>query len=355
MSTRSRVHAGPALYALTAALLFGASTPAAKLVLGELNPQFTAGLLYLGSGLGLAVYLLVGSYFRPSQQRVSVKRTELFWLAGAVACGGVAGPLLLMFGLTTTQASSASLLLNLEGVFTALLAWFAFKEHTDRRIVLGMIAIVLGSIVLSWAPGQKFTLSLGAIAIIAACLCWALDNNLTRKISQADPVQIATIKGLVAGCVNCGIAIGLGSKLPSIQVSVTAAMIGLFGYGISLTLFIKSLRLLGTARTGAYFSTAPFAGAVLSLVFLHEQISINLVIAGALMSLGVMLHLTEKHDHEHEHPAAEHEHLHIHDEHHAHSHAPEFLDSEPHSHPHSHSQIKHSHPHFPDEEHGHAH
>lgn len=345
----------PAAFALVAALLFGASTPAAKILLGYLSPQLMAGLLYLGSGIGLTIYRLASNHFRSSRLTASLKRTDLPWLMGVIIFGGIAGPLLLMIGLNGTSGSAASLLLNLEVVFTALLAWFAFKEHTDRRIVLGMIAIVCGSFVLSWCPGQALLFSTSSIAIIAACFCWALDNNFTRNISDSDSVQIAAIKGLVAGSVNCAIALLNANSIPAVSVVMAAAAIGLFGYGLSLTLFIKALRHLGTARTGAYFSTAPFAGAVLSLIVLHDSLTINLGIAAVLMGIGVYLHLTEIHEHEHTHEAVEHEHIHIHDKNHRHDHNPDMPLEEPHSHLHKHTAITHSHPHYPDSEHRHKH
>ncbi len=353
---KRKITISPPFLALGSALLFGASTPASKIVLGQhISPQLMAGLLYLGSGIGLTIFRLSSNHRKPEQPGRSLERADLIWLLGAIIFGGVAAPLLLMIGLNNTSASVSSLLLNFEAVFTALIAWFAFKEHTDRRIVTGMLAIVLGGFVLSWAPGQPLSFSFSSLVIIAACLCWALDNNLTSNISDSDPVQIAAIKGLAAGLVNCTIALSTGSLLPSLPLLVAAWIIGLLGYGLSLTLFIRALRYLGTARTGAYFSTAPFAGSVLSLVFLHEPLTANLGIATVLMATGVSLHLTEKHEHKHFHAAQEHDHWHIHDEHHQHDHDSNTKSSEPHKHWHRHEAISHSHPHYPDTAHRHSH
>lgn len=345
----------PALIALASALLFGASTPAAKALVGDVSPQLLAGVLYLGSGIGLALINAIARRSPTSIHHPSLKAADLPWLAGAVIAGGVGGPLLLMFGLQNTSGGSASLLLNMEAVFTALLAWFAFKENCDRRIVTGMVAIIAGSLVLAWNPAATFTLSTGSLAILAACFCWALDNNLTRNISDASPVSIAAIKGSVAGLINCTIALASGSTLPHLATLLESAVVGFFGYGISLVLFIKALRFLGTARTSAYFSTAPFAGAILSLLFLRESLTPSLGIATAFMLFGVWLHLTEKHEHEHSHPQEEHEHLHSHDEHHTHSHDGDAPAGEPHSHWHRHVALTHSHPHYPDTEHRHDH
>jgi drug/metabolite transporter (DMT)-like permease len=354
-NVRQSARIPPALIALAAAGLFGASTPAAKLLIGQIHPQLLAGLLYLGSGTGL-ILLQIGSRFLWNEKpEVSLKRTDLPWLVGAVLSGGVAAPILLMTGLTITAAGTASLLLNMEAVFTALLAWFAFKENFDKRIFWGMVSIVVGSLILTWQPGMQQSLSLGSILIIAACFCWGLDNNFTRNISHADPVQIACIKGTVAGVFNCAIALASGQNLPSIAAISGAALLGFFGYGLSLVLFIKALRYLGSARTGAYFSTAPFAGAILSILFLREPLSGNLLLAGIFMSLGVWLHLTEKHSHPHTHAAQEHEHLHSHDEHHQHDHGPDDPAGEPHSHQHVHPELTHEHDHYPDSEHRHEH
>jgi len=344
-----------AWYALTAALLFGASTPFAKLLLGKLAPVLLAGVLYLGSGLGLSIWSLLRRYAkRESAKEARLGRTDLPWLAGAILSGGVVGPILLMLGLRITPASSVSLLLNLEAVFTALLAWFVFKENFDRRIALGMIVIVLGSAALSWSGTSQARLPWGSILIAGACLAWAIDNNLTRNVSAANPLHIAAAKGLVAGTVNLIIALALGASLPQLRAVGGAAFVGFFGYGVSLALFVLALRHIGTARTGAYFSVAPFAGAALSILLLRDSITVQFLIAAVLMSIGVWLHLTERHEHEHSHEGMEHEHRHSHDEHHQHHDDPELL-AQTHSHPHRHEPLRHAHPHYPDIHHRHAH
>src|SRR5471030_1404817 len=261
------------VYALLAAALFGASTPFAKSLLGQVPPVALAGMLYLGSGLGLLVFYLLRALLRRSDSDTSagLTRADLPWLGGAIAAGGVAGPVLLMLGLQATPASSASLLLNLEGVLTSLLAWFVFKENFDRRIFIGMLLIVAAGVLLSWDQASAQGLPVGALAIVGACLCWGIDNNLTRKVSASDAVQIACVKGLVAGAVNLTIAGVLGSRLPGVSTVLSAAVIGFCGYGLSLVMFVLALRHLGTARTGAYFSAAPFVGAAISLFLPGEQ------------------------------------------------------------------------------------
>jgi drug/metabolite transporter (DMT)-like permease len=335
--------------ALAGALLFGASTPVAKLLMGELAPILLAGLLYAGSGAGLTVWLLVRR-----ARALALPRADYPWLAGAVLAGGIIGPVLLMLGLAATEASTASLLLNLEGVFTALLAWFVFRENFDRRILLGMLFIVCGGVLLGWRPGG-FALSWPAVAIAVACLCWAIDNNLTRKISAGDAVLIAAIKGVVAGAVNLALAAALGATEAKPALYVAAALVGFAGYGVSLVLFVVALRQLGAARTAAYFSTAPFLGAALSFALLGESQTPMFWVAAVLMSVGVALHLAERHAHAHAHETVSHEHPHMHDEHHRHEHGADWDGKEPHTHPHTHAPLRHSHSHYPDIHHRHPH
>jgi drug/metabolite transporter (DMT)-like permease len=343
-------------HALLAAVLFGASTPLAKVLLPQFDPILLAGLLYLGSGFGLAVWWLLRSRSRAEGRgEAGLARQDLPWLAGAFLCGGVAGPILLMLGLATTPASTASLLLNLEGVLTALLAWFVFKEHFDARIMLGMALITSGAGCLSWIGRPQVGVPWGALAIVGACLAWALDNNLTRKVSSADPVQTAMLKGLVAGGVNTSLALLLGAKLPSAGAVLGAAVVGLLGYGVSLTLFVFALRHIGTARTGAYFSIAPFVGAALAIGFLRDPLTLGSLVGAAFMGLGVWLHLSERHAHQHRHESMDHDHLHTHDEHHLHPHSSSDPPGEPHAHPHHHQELVHSHAHYPEIHHRHEH
>lgn len=335
--------------ALGAALLFGAGTPLAKILLDSVSPWLLAGLLYLGSGLGLTLYRSVRR-----SPAVTLTRAEIAWFSAAIACGGVLGPLLLMFGLTGMVASGAALLLNAEAVFTALLAWVVFKENVDRRIALGMLAIVAGAVTLSWSGDSRFGDLRPALYILGACLAWALDNNLTRKVAHADAAWIAAVKGLVAGGMNMAIAIALGARWPEWAPLAGALLVGLLAYGVSLVLFVVALRHLGSARTGAYFSIAPFFGAALA-VLMGDALTPQLVLAGALMALGVWLHLTEYHMHEHVHATVFHTHAHVHDEHHRHEHDFGWDGREPHTHAHHHAALTHSHPHFPDAHHQHRH
>ncbi len=344
------------LLALASAALFGVSTPAAKALLGSIDPAVLAGLLYCGAGLGIAVLRRVSRSLRTGESaETPLGAADWPVLAGAIVSGGVAGPLLLMFGLAHTEAATASLLLTLEGAATALLAWFAFGEHVNARVAAGMACLVGGALVLSWTGQPTLSGLIGPLAIIGACIAWGLDNNFTRKVSLADPLQIVELKGLIAGPVNLVIALAAGASLPPPGSSALAAVIGFLGYGVSIALFILALRGLGAARTGAYFSTAPFIGAIAAIGFLHEPPTLQLGFAGMLMALGVWLHLTEQHSHEHDHEALSHTHAHVHDEHHQHSHGPSDPPGEPHSHPHDHAPMRHHHAHTPDMHHTHHH
>ena len=343
------------VHALIAAALFGASTPFAKALVGQVAPVMLAGMLYLGSGIGLLACFIVRALASRGEHTAGLTAPDLPWLAGAILAGGIAGPLLLMLGLTLTPASSASLLLNLEGVATALMAWFVFKENFDRRIFAGMLLIIVAGILLSWEQIPVSGLPWGALAIGAACLCWGIDNNLTRKVSASDALQIAGIKGLVAGSVNLALALTLGARWPALPMVLTAGIVGFCGYGLSLVMFVLALRHLGTARTGAYFSAAPFVGAAVSLLLLGERPGPVFWAAAVLMGVGIALHLSERHQHEHRHQPASHAHPHSHDLHHQHGHDFDWDGAEPHVHAHHHQEIRHVHRHYPDIHHRHEH
>jgi drug/metabolite transporter (DMT)-like permease len=348
----SRVPRGVAA-ALLAALLFGAGTPAAKVLLDHTSAWLLAALLYLGSGLGLAA-------LRRLRRAPAVRLAagDRRWLAGAVLAGGVVGPVLLLAGLNGLAAANASLLLNAEGVLTALLAWTVFRENVDRRVAFGMLSIVAGGMVLSW-PGKVGAVAwLPALFVICACAAWALDNNLTRKLSLNDASWLAMVKGLAAGATNLVLALVMGAHWPALPIVVAAALLGFASYGASLMLFVVALRELGAGRTGAYFSVAPFFGALLAVLLLGDPLTWQLLLAGALMAVGVALHLSERHLHQHRHQPMAHSHAHVHgagDAHHVHGHVPPVAAGTSHTHPHEHVDMAHSHPHFPDAHHRHQH
>lgn len=337
--------------AVLAAVLFGAATPLAKLLLGAVNPWLLAGLLYAGSGLGLVIYRLIRR-----TPRVRLARSDRAPLIGAVLSGGVIAPVLLMFGLSAMPASGASLLLNAEAVFTLVVAWLVFGEPVSRRILLGLAAIVAGAVVLSVPTVVEFGSPLPALAVLAACLAWAVDNNLTRKVALNDTTWLAAVKGAVAGPANLVLGFLVGAQLPAPGAIGAAMAVGFVAYGVSLALFIFGMREVGAARAGAYFSVAPFFGAVLALT-LGEAVSWPLALAGALMALGVWLHLTERHTHAHHHDPTTHDHWHTHDVHHQHTHVDGSAvgDGAGHRHEHAHDALTHDHPHYPDAHHPHRH
>ena len=354
--------------ALGAAALFGAGAPFAKLLLEGAGPWLLAAILYLGAGLGLAFV----RWWRQAG-RVRPSRAEWGWLAGATLAGGVFGPVLLMTGLASMPAAEASLLLNMEGVLTAAIAWCVFRENVDRRVAAGMALIVAGAVALNWHGTASFSIGRPALAVLGACLAWAIDNNLTRKVSLTDASFIAMVKGLTAGTTNLAIACALGASRPGWPTIAAGALLGFVSYGASLVLFVVALRRLGTARAGAYFSVAPFFGATLGVAMLGETLTPALIAGGTLMALGVGLHLAERHAHEHVHEPVEHTHehthghthghthtnlqAHLHDPHHVHEHTPadETDSSGPHTHAHRHVPLSHSHPHYPDAHHRHKH
>jgi drug/metabolite transporter (DMT)-like permease len=340
--------------ALSAAVLFGLSTPIAKILIGGMSPLLLAGLLYCGSGIGLALVLLVRAVTGSRSSITRPRGVETMWLLGAIIAGGGVAPYLLMYGLAVVDSASASLILNLEGVFTVLLAWFAFKENVDRRIALGMACIVAGGVLLSLGQGYRGGNLIGPLAIGAACFAWAIDNNLTRKVSIHDSMWIACAKGLVAGPLSVVVAIHYGAVMPTPMRVIQAGFVGFVGYGLSLTLFVVALRNLGTARTGAYFSLAPFIGAALAVV-LGAPVTGVLLAAAALMGVGIWLHLSENHAHLHTHDPLVHDHVHTHDAHHGHAHEAGWAGEEPHSHVHVHEPLSHSHAHYPDVHHRHGH
>ncbi|HEY6705387.1 MAG TPA: DMT family transporter, partial [Xanthobacteraceae bacterium] len=300
------------LAALASAALFGVSTPAAKALLGVVDPMILAGLFYCGAGIGIAMLRALAAPIlnAPAARQQPLARRDYGWLAGAIALGGVAGPVLLMLGLSRTPAATASLLLTMEGAATALLAWFVFHENFDRRIALGMACLVAGAAMMSWSGTPTIESLAGPLAIIAACIAWGIDNNLTRKVSLADPLQIVQLKGLIAGPVNLLLGLWAGGSLPSVLEILVGGLVGFVCYGLSLALFVVALRHLGAARSGAYFSTAPFIGAATAVVASQQPLTIQLVAAGALMAVGVWLHVTDRHAHTHTHARMVHAHAH---------------------------------------------
>jgi len=350
------------LLALASAALFGASTPFAKLLLGQTTPVVLAGLLYLGSGVGLLIVWLARRVRRAARsgdapdasEHAALRRQDMPWLAGAVISGGVLAPVLLLWGVSAMQASGASLLLNAEGVLTILIAAVLFREHVSRRVWAAAAVMLAGSLLLVWEPGTAIAVSPRALAVVGACFLWALDNNLTRNIAASDPVAIAMVKGLIAGVVNLGLGLTGGAVMPDAGLVAAALVLGAASYGASLVLFIVALRHLGSARTSAHFAISPFIGAAVAIGLLGEPLTGAFAASLGLMVAATWLLLTERHGHDHSHERAEHAHAHAHDEHHVHAHERSEV-TEPHTHWHAHEPTTHTHPHLPDLHHRHPH
>jgi drug/metabolite transporter (DMT)-like permease len=340
--------------ALAAAVLFGASAPLAKILLGEIEPIPLAAFLYLGTGIGLLLMKIIENSLRPTSQReANLKRSDLAWLAGAILAGGVAAPIILLFSLKNTPAATASLLLNFEGVATTLLAALAFKESISGHGWRAIGLITTAGIILSANFSGKWGLSAGALGIMGACLLWGLDNNLTRQISAKDPITIVTIKGLAAGSFSLLLALTLGNRLPSAGIIARAMGLGWFSYGLSIVLFIHAMRSLGSARTSALFGIAPLAGMLLSFILFRVFPTWMFAIGLVLMVIGTMILVSEEHEHDHEHEMMVHDHAHHHDKHHEHEHKE--MREEKHAHEHQHETLVHAHDHLPDLHHRHNH
>lgn len=350
-------HAGPVLQAVLAAVLFGTSAPFAKLLLGEIAPIPLAAFLYLGSGLGLALFQLIRTIVSRASWEARISKTDLPWLLGAIGAGGIAAPILLMVGIKHTPASTASLLLNLESVATTLLGGLLFHEAIGKRVWSGIMLVTFASILLSLNGSNAWDVSWGSLGVVGACLLWGLDNNLTRNISAKDPLSIVAVKGLAAGSFSLVLSLVLRQQLPPPAVTIAAMVLGVLSYGLSIVFFIFAMRGLGAARTSAYFGMAPFMGVILSFLILRDTLTSTLFAALPIMLLGAYYLLTEKHTHQHIHETFIHEHRHTHDDgHHTHSHAQTGTNPAiPHTHMHQHAYTEHYHPHTPDLHHRHEH
>ncbi len=341
-----------ALAGLLAAALFGLSAPLAKLLLVDVQPVTLAGLLYCGAGIAISLAML----FRRDNPEASLQRADVGPLLGVVLAGGILAPMLMLVGLDRVRGIVGSLLLNLEGPFTILLAVVVFREHLGRRTALATLLVLVGAGVLKTRPGEVASDATGVICITAACLCWGLDNNLTQRLSLRDPFAVVRVKTLFAGVVNLALGLAIGERIPSLSLVLAAAALGAISYGASVVLDAYALRLLGAAREAAYFATAPFLGAILATVVLQERLTPIDLEAMVAMSGGVVLLLRERHAHAHRHEPLAHEHRHTHgDDHHQHEHSADSPPGEPHVHWHQHDAIEHDHAHTPDAHHRHGH
>jgi len=330
---------------LASALLFGLGAPVSKLLLPGTQPLVLAALLYLGAGLAFLVA-------RPSRAEAPLARSDAPWLAASVIAGAGAAPVLMLFGLARLSGLAGSLLLNLEAPFTIALAVLIFGEHLSRREAAAAAIVVLGGALIGARGGWSGSAA-GAVSIALACLCWAIDNNVSARLALKDPIRVLRIKALCAGAANLVLALALGGSLPPIATCAAALALGSVSYGASLLLYLRAQRALGAARQAVLFAAAPFAGALASVPLLGDRPSALDLAAAALMALGIAGLLRARHAHLHTHEPLEHDHLHVHDAHHPHAHQPGV--AEPHSHPHTHEPLEHEHPHVSDPHHRHPH
>ena len=338
--------------ALAAAALFGIATPVAKLLLPGTAPLALAALLYAGAGVGLAVLGLVRRMLGRETREAVLRPADLPLLAGVVLSGGVVAPVLLLLGLERLPASDASLLLNLETPLTVLLAVALFGEHAGLRVVTATALVVLGGVMLAGGGAQAGGRSAGMALVAAACLGWAVDNNLTQRLSLRDPIAIARVKALAAGAINLSLAFAAGQPMPAGARLAVTLIVGAVSYGLSIALAVRAMAVLGAARQAALFAVAPFVGAVACVPLLGERVDL---LSAAAMAAGVALLVRENHQHHHVHEPIEHDHLHFHDVHHDHEHPADVDAREPHSHPHRHAPLSHAHPHVSDAHHRHRH
>lgn len=348
----------PAMQAILAALLFGISAPLAKVLLGNIEPIPLAAFLYLGSGIGLFLYQSIRHF--ASKQNIaeaSLSKKDFPWLLGAIIFGGIIAPIILMISLQKTPASTASLLLNFESVATTFIAFIIFKENIGKRVGLAVGLITLSSILLSWDFSNQWGLSIGALGVIFACICWGIDNNFTRNISAKNPFSIVKIKGIGAGLFSLFLSFLLKNPMPDLKIILGAMLLGFFSYGLSIVLFVLAMRDLGSARTSAFFGTAPFIGAILSFLIYNSLPNVMFIIALPIMILGTILLFKDEHGHNHLHEPTKHEHKHAHnDGHHNHIHENMNISSGTyHSHIHEHEALEHTHQHMPDIHHRHNH
>ncbi len=344
------------LFGLAAALLFGISPPFAKLLLPESGPVLTAGLLYLGAGLGfLFLEMTCRLWLHLGMGEAPVRPADAGLVTGVIITGGMLGPFLMLWGLERLSGVVTSLLLNLEAPFTILVAVLVFREHLTRLEVGGVAVIVLAAGILTYRPGAIRADVFGILAVLGACLCWAVDNNLSQRLSLRDPLAVTRIKTLGAGLGMLGLAAITGQRWPPFTITLAALLLGLVSYGISLILDMRALRLLGAAREAGFFATAPFIGALVAVPVLGERWGAHEAASSVLMITGVAVLLRAHHTHSHRHEAVEHDHIHHHEEHHDHRHDEEAVLQEPHAHPHRHLPLAHDHPHVSELHHRHDH
>jgi drug/metabolite transporter (DMT)-like permease len=336
-------------FALLAAVLFGLSTPLVQHAGQGLGAFTTAALLYAGAAAAALAMRL------PPEREARLRRSDLPRMVAMAGFGAVLGPVALAWGLQRTSGSSASLMLTLEALFTALLAWRLYGETMDRRVGAAMLFLLAGGVALVLEQGSAGGVRLtGLLAVLAATAAWGVDNTLSRGVAERDPGQVVLVKSALGACATTALAWLLAEPLPSLSAAGALLAIGATGYGLSLRLYLLAQRAFGAGRTGSVFAFAPFIGALGAFVLGSRTGTWLLALGGVLMLVGVVLHLFESHGHEHNHGALEHEQAHTHDDgHHLHTH--DVMPAGQHSHWHRHEPMRHAHAHVPDAHHLHPH
>jgi drug/metabolite transporter (DMT)-like permease len=340
---------GVGLAALAAAL-FGATAPFLQSASRGGNALAAAAFLYLGAG-AFAMVVRIGS--ARTRTEAALRRSDFPRVLVVAVLGGIAGPVLLVYGLRSTDAARASLLLALEAPFTVLLAAALFREYVSRRVWLAVASITVGAALLAY-PALTRNATVGDVFVVAACLAWALDNTISRKLADRDPLSVVAAKGLLGGSISLAVALGAGWVTVSAGSAARLLALGALGYGLSLQLYLRAQRVVGTARTASVFASAPFVGVAVAVATGTPWPGPAFALAAGLIAVGIWLHATEHHHHLHAHGALDHEHAHVHvDGHHGHHHDP--MPVGPHSHPHHHDPISHHHEHSEDVHHHHDH
>jgi len=342
----------PILYAILAAVCYGISSPISKMLLTDIPPIFMASLLYFGAGFGMGMVVTIKNRTDKIQTEAKLSKKDLPYVIGMVVLDIIA-PIFLMSGLLLSSPANVSLLNNFEIVATSLIALFIFKEMIGKRMWLAITLITISTIILSFDDIQHFSLSIGSLFVLVACLSWGFENNCTRMLSLKNPLEIVVVKGFGSGIGSLAIAIFTKAYIANVGYILFALLLGFFSYGLSVYLYILAQRDIGAARTSAYYAFAPFIGVILSFIIFKQSITISFMIALIVMAIGTYFATSEKHIHLHKHTPMEHDHRHSHDDGH-HNHTHDFPVGE-HSHLHRHEAMEHMHTHLPDLHHTHKH
>ena len=338
-------------YAILAAALYAINVPLSKMLLPYVGPTMMAAFLYLGAGFGMLIYELAGKCVGKKEEKESLTKSELPYTIAMVVLD-IAAPILLMFGIARTNAANVSLLNNFEIVATSLIALVVFREVISKRLWFAIVLVTIASIVLSVEGAGAFMFNRGSLFVLGACLCWGLENNCTRMLSNKNPSEIVVIKGIFSGLGSLVVAFIVGDKMPEVKWLACVLLLGFVAYGLSILFYIKAQKDLGAAKTSAYYSIAPFLGVAFGMLLLGERPRAQFYIAFVLMLISTYFMVKDTIALQHTH---EHEHTHIHEHSHGdYVHAHEHTHVHTHIHTHGEESENHTHEHMLTE-HNHAH